>query len=73
MADDKYKFGGEFPIGFSMALAHNVNAFKTFLSLSDNEQDEIVKKAREAKGCRDMQLLVNNIGLHGANKNNSAF
>ena len=63
MANDKYKFGGEFPIGFSMALAHNVSAFKVFLSLNDNEQDEIIKRARETKGCRDMQLLVDGLSL----------
>lgn len=56
-----YKYSGDFPIGFSMALAHNVSAFKVFLSLNDKEQDEIVKKAKNTTGFRNMQLLVNSL------------
>ena len=61
MEKGKYNFGSEFPIGFSMALAHNVPAFKVFLSLSDSEQDEIIKRAKNTKTCREMQLLVDNL------------
>ena len=46
-----------FPIDFSMALAHNVPAFKSFLSLSDGEQDEIIEKAKSVKSIREMQSI----------------
>lgn len=70
MNNYKYNSGSNFPIGFSMALAHNVPAFKIFLSLSDGEQDEIIKKARNTTNFRDMQLLVNGLNTHSSNKNN---
>ena len=59
-----------FPIDFSMALAHNVPAFKSFLSLSDGEQDEIIEKAKSVKSIREMQILVNGLAQHMQNKNN---
>ena len=73
MINDKGNFEGGFPIGFSMALAHNVSAFKVFLSLSDNEQNEIIKKARETKTLREMHLLVNGLNLYNSKKNNFPF
>ena len=77
MLNDKYNFGGSLPVGFSMALAHNINAFNAFLSLDDEKQDEIIEKARNTKIGRNMQLLVDNIPLQykdiNSNKNNSAF
>ena len=57
-----------FPIGFSMALAHNVSSFNAFLSLDDNEQNEIISKARSIKTKREMQILVDNIPTIKRNK-----
>lgn len=50
-----------FPIGFSMALAHNITSFNAFLSLDDQAQNEIISKARSTKTKREMQILVDNI------------
>ena len=50
-----------FPIGFSMALAHNISAFNAFLSMDDGTQDEIIEKSKNTKTKREMQMLVDNI------------
>ena len=50
-----------FPIGFSMALSHNISAFNAFLSMDDKSQNEIISRARATKTKRELQLLVDNI------------
>lgn len=55
------KNGHEMPLGFTMALAHNVNAFNAFLLLDDKSQDKIIKQAQEATTKRELQMLVDNI------------
>jgi hypothetical protein len=50
-----------FPIGFSMALSHNISAFSAFLSMDDKSQNEIISRARATKTKRELQLLVDNI------------
>lgn len=56
------KSSDKLPLGFTMALAHNVNAFNAFLALDDKSQDEIIEKAKHTETKREMQMLVNNIG-----------
>lgn len=56
------KNSSELPLGFSMALAHNVKSFNAFLALDDNKQDEIIEKARTVQTKREMQQLVDSIG-----------
>ena len=56
------KASSELPLGFSMALAHNVKAFNAFLALDDKKQDEIIEKSRHVQTKREMQQLVDNIG-----------
>lgn len=46
-----------------MALAHNVQAFNTFLALDNKKQDEIIEQAKNTKTKREMQMLVDNITL----------
>ena len=53
--------GDKMPLGFTMALAHNVNAFNEFLRLDDKKQDEIIEKAKNTKTKREMQKLVDSI------------
>ena len=50
-----------FPIGFSMALSHNISAFNAFLSMDDKSQNEIISKAKATKTKRELQILVDNI------------
>ncbi len=52
------------PIGFAMALAHDKKAFYTFLNMSDNEQDELIKRANKSKNIVEMQRLVNEININ---------
>ncbi|MBR2024233.1 MAG: hypothetical protein IKA02_00320 [Clostridia bacterium] len=73
MLNDKYNSGGSLPIGFSMALAHNLTAFNAFLSMNDDKQDEIIEKARNTKTGREMQLLVDSLPSYKFNENNTVF
>ena len=49
------------PIGLAMSLSSNPKAFNAFLNMSNSEQDEIICKAREAKGVRELQKMVDGI------------
>ena len=49
------------PIYMQMALAHNVNAMRCFLSLGDKEQDELIEKARATDSKREIQKMIDNI------------
>ncbi len=49
------------PLGFTMALAHNVSAFNAFLKMDDKSQDEIIEKARQVQTKREMQQLVDGL------------
>lgn len=61
MNDNKYNLGEGLPLGFSMALAHNISAFNAFLSMDDMTQDEIIEKSKNTKTKREMQMLVDGI------------
>ena len=62
MCMDKYETT-KMPIGLQMALSTNVSSFKTFLSLDDKSQDEIIEKSKGIKTKRELQALVNSISL----------
>ena len=49
------------PIEFQMALAHNENALKAFLKMSDRKQNDIINEARNLSTLREINLFVNNI------------
>lgn len=49
------------PIMLQMALAHNPKAMSAFLKLSDQGQDEIIKRAREVPTKREIQQIVDGI------------
>jgi hypothetical protein len=59
---DKYETT-KMPIGLQMAFSTNVSSFKTFLSLDDKSQDEIIEKSKGIKTKRELQALVNSISL----------
>ena len=54
-------FSLKMPLDFQMALAHNPKAMHTFLSLDDQRQDEIIKRAHSIETKREMALFVNRI------------
>lgn len=54
----------DMPIGLAMALSHNVEAFKTFLSMTNEEQDAVAQRARESKTHRELQIMVDNLPNH---------
>ena len=51
------------PIRFAMALSHDPVALSRFLRLENEQQDQILARAREATGFLDVQELVS--GLMG--------
>ena len=51
----------ELPLGFGMALAQNESAMHKFESLSHDEKDSIICKAKNAKSKAEMHSLVNSL------------
>lgn len=51
------------PLGFTMALAHNVSAFNAFLKMDDKSKDELIERAKNVQTKREMQQLVDGITL----------
>ena len=49
------------PVGFSMALAMNMNAMNHFSNLSEAEKEEILNRARDAKSRDEMQRIVSEL------------
>lgn len=49
------------PLTFQMALAHNTQSMSTFLKMSNEKQDEIIKEATKLKTVREMQNFVDSI------------
>ena len=49
------------PIGLAMSLSSNKEAFKIFLSMSNEEQDNLIGKAREMKTVRELQKMVDSL------------
>lgn len=49
------------PIYMQMALAHNVNAMRCFLSLDDKKQDELIERARNTDSKREIQKMIDGI------------
>ena len=51
----------DLPIGFSFALAQNPAAMKTFASLPQSMQTDILQKAGTVSSKAEMQSLVNEL------------
>ena len=51
----------ELPLGFSMALAMNLDAMHTFASMSRERQHTVIEAARRVSSKEEMQALVNNL------------
>ncbi|MBR0025682.1 MAG: hypothetical protein IJP37_00845 [Clostridia bacterium] len=49
------------PQGFVAALSRNLNAMRRFTSLTDAQQELIVKEARNARSREEMDRLVGSI------------
>lgn len=59
----------DMPIGLAMSLSSNKEAFKTFLSMSNEEQDNVVNHAKEMKTKRELQLMVDELAKKYNTKN----
>ena len=51
------------PLGFRFALAQNPEAMKKFSSLSQEQQSELIQKARAVSSKREMQALVHSLSV----------
>ncbi len=51
----------EVPMGFSMALAQNEKALKTYAGMRDEERKEVIDKAHSVRSKQEMQRLVNGL------------
>ena len=49
------------PVGLGMALAMNGEAMKRFASMTEAEQEELIRKARMVRSKSDMTQLVSTI------------
>ena len=54
----EHSTGDGMPVGFAMALSADIEAFYTFLSLSDREQDRIISDAKRCTTQRERQILA---------------
>lgn len=49
------------PLGFGMALAMNANALKTYSSMTEQQKQEVLNKAHNARSEREMHDIVNSL------------
>ena len=49
------------PLGFSMALAMNANALKTYSAMTEMQKQAILDKAHHARSEEEMRQIVNSI------------
>lgn len=49
------------PVGFGMTLAMNEQAMKEFASMSEQEQQNVIDRARTVSSKREMQRLVDGL------------
>lgn len=46
------------PIGLAMELSQNINAMNVFASMSRDEQNKFISKAKQAKNKNDIKKIV---------------
>jgi hypothetical protein len=51
----------DMPITFQMALAHNKEAFRSFLKMDEKAQGLIIEESKKQKNIREMHFFVNSI------------
>ena len=49
------------PIGFGMALARNPRALNTYSAMTEQQKQEILNRAHNAKSEQDMNRIVNGL------------
>lgn len=54
-----------FPLGFTMALAQNPEAFERFSSMNTRQRQTIAEGARDMRSKAQMQTYVNRIAESG--------
>lgn len=51
----------EVPIGFSMALAKDINALNAFSQLNDESKIDIINQSKQIQSKQDMQQFVSHL------------
>ena len=57
--------GNDIPLGMGQAFAHNLYALTEFARLSQEQQNELIRKAHSIRSSEEMEALVNGIGGSG--------
>ncbi len=58
--------GNDIPLGMGQAFAHNLSALTAFASMSNAEQEALIRKAHSVSSREEMEELVNGIEGSGA-------
>ncbi len=57
--------GNDIPLGMGMAFAQNLSALTVFASMSNEQQNELIKKAHSIDSSEEMEAFVNGISNRG--------
>jgi hypothetical protein len=58
---DKQNFSDEIPMGFAMSLAQNSKAMRNYALMSDDERQNVNKRAANAGSKKEMRGIVSEI------------
>ena len=58
---DKQNFSDEIPMGFAMSLAQNSRAMRNYALMSDDERQNVNKRAANAGSKKEMRGIVSEI------------
>lgn len=53
--------GNEIPLGMGMAFSSNLSALSEFVNMSNEQQKEIIKKAKQVNSSEEMQSFINSL------------
>lgn len=53
----------ELPLGFSMALAQNPAALERYAEMTPKEQEQLLRRTREAESREEMRSIVRELTL----------
>jgi len=51
----------DLPLGFSLALAQDLNALDHFASMTDSKQKMVIEKTKHIKSKEEMRDYINNL------------
>lgn len=64
MNSKNFRDGADIPLGLTMAMAQNPQAFDSFSKLSLQQKQEVISCSRQVRSRKEMQELTDNLA-HG--------